>query len=202
MKKGDLRQLKRKDLTGVRFGRLVAKSFFRRKTNHGSRVVWVCVCDCGKKVTAMSTQLLTGSSRSCGCIRAEYLIGNQSRLLHGDTRNNSTSRLWRIWSGMRSRCRCKKSNKNWKSYKGRGISVCKKWDRSFIAFKEWAIGNGYSHKLSLDRKNNNGNYTPSNCRWATSLQQVNNRRKFGLVSIFTNLELIRELKRRGVRTIN
>lgn len=88
----------------------------------------------------------------------------------------SATRLHTIWCQMKTRCKCPTSVA-FKYYGGRGISVCKEWDESFMAFYDWAIANGYSEDLEIDRRNNNGNYEPSNCRWATRQQQMCNTRK-------------------------
>lgn len=85
------------------------------------------------------------------------------------------SRLYNIWTNIKQRCGNPRSH-NFKHYGGRGISVCKKWRDSFLVFREWAIANGYRPHLTIDRKNNSGNYSPRNCRWITHKQQCRNRR--------------------------
>lgn len=92
------------------------------------------------------------------------------------THRESKTRLYMIWKGMKARCRCK-STSNYALYGGAGIDVCDEWKRDFIAFKNWAIENGYKDNLSIDRINSGGNYEPGNCRWATQRQQNENRRK-------------------------
>ncbi len=89
--------------------------------------------------------------------------------------NRNSERLYRIWKHMRNRCR-NPNNKSYYKYGGRGISVCKEWDANYECFEKWAVNNGYSDNLSIDRINANGNYEPGNCRWATNHTQDNNKR--------------------------
>lgn len=90
-------------------------------------------------------------------------------------------RLYRIWMAMRARCMCK-NLKTYKRYGGRGIKICDEWN-DYLVFKEWALSNGYSDHLSIDRINNDGNYEPSNCRWATNKEQANNKRNNHIITI-------------------
>lgn len=190
--------MRKKDLTGKMFGKLLALSSESIKTKTGSRVFWNCLCDCGKKRNVVSTQLMLGKARSCGCDNHSSMNGNESRLTHGDSRHGNVKRLWRIWSGMRSRCKNKGDLKTWKHYGGRGISVCDIWKNNYEPFRDWAFKNGYKENLTLDRINNNGNYEPLNCRWATNQEQMDNRRKFGLIESFSDQDLINEIKNRGL----
>ena len=90
-----------------------------------------------------------------------------------------TAKLNQVWRGMRNKCRNQK-NKDFRYYGARGISVCKEWD-SFAAFKTWAMSNGYAEGLTLERIDNDGNYEPANCKWATRKEQAQNRRPRGIV---------------------
>ena len=128
--------------------------------------MWECKCDCGNTVVVHQQNLTNGHTKSCGCYNKELAI--ERNTTHGDTNN----RIYRIWHDMMLRCNSQK-HKSYKLYGGKGISVCESW-KDYNNFKKWAIENGYSDNLSIDRKDGSGNYEPSNCRWASIVEQNNN----------------------------
>lgn len=134
---------------------------------------WLCQCDCGNTSIVRGKSLIQGNTKSCGC-----LVYESRNVKHGMKK----TRLYRIWSGMKSRCYTP-SNPAYNRYGGRGISICQEWKSDFNAFYEWAKNNEYSENLSIDRIDVNGNYDPSNCRWSTPQQQSDNKRNNILITI-------------------
>lgn len=127
-------------------------------------------CVCGNLFLSFAHQIITGSSKSCGCLKSKKC--SEINKTHGLSKENK--RLYRIWKGMKSRCGELKDAKKQACYKGKGVRVCRLWHKSFISFYKWAISNGYKNNLTLDRENGNDIYRPGNCRWVTQAEQCNN----------------------------
>lgn len=156
-----------KDISGERFGRWLVLS----KTDDEERAKWLCRCDCGNTGVVSGTVLRRGSSVSCGCVRSERAATLTYR--HGMNLKGAPSRPYRIWTGMKQRCRDPNVSQ-YPYYGGRGIKVCERWEDFMNFYAD--MGDPPTATHSIDQIDPDGDYEPSNCRWATPVQQANNRR--------------------------
>lgn len=162
--------MKALELTGQKFGRLTVESQNPVRTLDG-KIRWNCVCDCGNRSTVVGSSLIKGLTSSCGCYHKERVseVG-KSNIVHGMT----SAPEFEAWCSMIQRC-TNQSHKAYSYYGGRGITVCERWLNSFEAFYE-DMGPRPSPEHSIDREENNKGYYKDNCRWATLIEQNNNRR--------------------------
>lgn len=170
------------DLTGQRFGRWLVLKF--DKIANGI-AYWVCRCDCGNEKIVNGSSLRRGRSHSCGCISNEI---NKKRMTKHGHCTGKISKIYRIWCSMIERC-YNKNNKQYKNYGQRSIEVCEHW----LKFENFLIDMGERpNKMSLDRIDNNGNYCPENCRWATFKQQARNRRNTCLFTVNNETKCLKD----------
>jgi hypothetical protein len=165
------------DMTGKRFGRLIVIERAENRTNR-KVAMWKCKCDCGKEVVCRGTHIRSGRTSSCGCLGIEN--ATKAKLKHGDAQGKH-ARLYGVWCNMKNRCYHKK-NKSYKNYGARGIRVCAEWFNDYSAFKEWCYSNGYDdtaeyQQCTIDRIDNDGDSSPSNCRFSTAKEQAANKRR-------------------------
>lgn len=157
------------DITGQRFGRLVA---VRTDGYYRKQIKWLFQCDCGGQISRISYDVRSGGVASCGCARAR--CGEEPRGPGWQPRRKQ--RLYKIWCAMKRRCHSPTSD-GYAYYGARGVSVCTEWRGDYSAFRTWALENGYRDDLEIDRIDVDGGYGPGNCRWVDRITNMNNRRR-------------------------
>lgn len=162
-------------MVGKRFGRwLVVELHHKQHYTNGTGMYWLCRCDCGVEKAVNGFALRRGETRSCGCWNLELV--RQRSITHGMSRQ----RFYNIWCSMHGRCNSP-SFTGYGNYGGRGIRVCKRW-RKFEAFRDDMLPTYQAH-LSIERRANEGHYSPANCYWATRVEQMNNTRRNHLLTL-------------------
>lgn len=159
---------RRMDLVGQKFGRLRVIGYSGESR---TRSMFSCECDCGEICIVLGNRLKNGHTKSCGCYSRD--IQSMVHKIHG--LSNGKDQLYSIWRTIKARC-SNQNTWNYNRYGGRGISICDEWKDDPKNFIEWCRKNGYKQGLSIDRKDNDGNYEPDNCKFSTPKEQARNRR--------------------------
>lgn len=167
---------------GTQFNYFTLTGNFIRDENNTRK--YECICICGNKNYYLLSSLTSGNTKSCGCKRRSLIsISGRTHGLSCDSDFGKRHPLYVIWNGMKNRCKVP-SDISYKNYGGRGIKIYSKWDNDFVSFYNWAIENGWSPGLSLERIRVNKNYHPNNCKWVIKKRQWRNKRNTIYINAF------------------
>lgn len=180
------------DMTHHTYGRLFVEGWYNR--NKQGQILWNCICICGKTTSIVRASLISGKTQSCGCLNKE-LLTKRTDVNYHTTHGLSKTREYQAWADMKVRC-YNQNNKHFKDYGGRGINVCTEWYYSFPTFLQ-DMGWRPSTHHSLDRIDNEKDYEPSNCRWATPEQQRSSKRSTILFVVDREYVCLAEAARRA-----
>jgi hypothetical protein len=153
------------NLKGQKFNRLLVVDIYDKNKSGSYR--YICKCDCGKETIVQSSKLKIGWTKSCGCLQKEIVSAK------GTKHKLCNHKLYGVFNSMKERCYNEK-NIRFKNYGNRGVIICDEWRKDFKSFYDWAIDNGYKEGLQIDRIDVNGNYKPSNCRFISFKDNMNN----------------------------
>lgn len=177
------------DISGQKFGRLTVIE--RTGTNAGRQPIWLCMCECGRHAYVPSQSLRTGHSKSCGCYNAD--VRRAILKLRNTTHDGSKTPEYRTWRSINDRCH-NPSDSGFHKYGARGITVCDRWREGFANFIA-DMGKKPSPAHTIDRIDGTKGYSPENCRWATQLEQQNNRSNNHMVEAFGKRHTLQEWSR-------
>lgn len=178
---------------GSKHGRLtVMGAAFHIRVGAQRRKCAVCECRCGAVLMVWVSSLLTGNTQSCGCRKID--IARARMTTHGCAPKGKYPPLYQLWGNMKKRC-TRPIGVDCERYAKRGISVCEEWENDFAAFRDWAESHGYEHGLQIDRKDNDGNYEPDNCRFVTPQVNSNNRSSNHFIAAFGETKTLAEWSR-------
>jgi len=173
-------------LTGQTFGRL---NLIKEMDRVGGQVMYLCECSCGNTDIKIASKVVSGHTRSCGCLKREP---------HGVKHGETKTRLYKIWVGMKVRC-YNKTSSSYPRYGKVGVTVCDEWHK-YEAFRDWSLSNDYSDKLTIDRIDNSKGYSPSNCRWADDYEQARNKSTNKLTA--NDIPVIRMMLNEGMTQVD
>jgi hypothetical protein len=156
-------------------------------TNKHREKYYLCKCKCGIERDVKIRDIIKNNSKSCGCSFKK----NKECIKNNHRHNLSNHKLYYIWLNMRARC-YNENDTHYNRYGGRGIIICDEWKEDFKVFYDWSINNGFKDGLTIDRKNNDGDYTPINCRWVDKIIQANNRCSNRIIEAFGQKKTLAE----------